>query len=209
MKSCLVPEGRVWLSGNNDPKRKLKYTWELAEVEGSMVYVHPVQANRLVGEAIASGVIAELAGYDQIVAESRISEHTRFDFLLQSATKRHYVEVKSVTLGLSEGRASFPDAVSSRASKHLRELVELKRRGVGATLVFCASRTDTLSVEPADDIDPEYGNTLRWAAAEGVELLAYRVTVDLDAAEPEVRLETRIPVRLESHGAKRGNGSSV
>ncbi|MGC4070779.1 MAG: DNA/RNA nuclease SfsA [Polyangiaceae bacterium] len=196
MKTCLVPNGRVWLSSNSDPKRKLKYTWELAEVQGAWAYVHPVRANRLVREAIEENVITELRGYDEIHAESAFGPHTRFDFLLRNGSVKHYVEVKNVTLGLADGRSSFPDAVSVRATKHLRELVNVVRSGSRASLVFCASRTDATSVEPADDIDPEYGRALRWAANEGVELLAYRVVVELDSPAPKVTLKYRIPVLL-------------
>jgi sugar fermentation stimulation protein A len=197
MKTCLVPDGRVWLSTNSDPKRKLKYTWELAEVHDAWAYVHPIRANRLVREAIEGNVIAELAGYDEILPESPFGSHTRFDFLLRSGKIRHYVEVKNVTLGLAKGRSSFPDAVSVRATKHLHELVNVVRAGSRASLVFCASRTDTESVEPADDIDPEYGRALRWAANEGVELLAYRVVVELAPSTPQVTLRQRIPIRLD------------
>jgi sugar fermentation stimulation protein A len=204
MKSCLVPEGRVWLSAHDDPKRKLKYTWEVAEVGAAYVFVHPVRANHLVREGIETGVITELQGYDTVIAESRISAQTRFDFLLTRENHRCYVEVKNVTLWLGNGRISFPDAVSTRASKHVRELVELKQKGHDATLVFCASRTDATSVEPADDIDPEYGRILRWAVEQGLTLLAYRVTIDPTGAHPSIKLTQRIPVDLSlRHDAQR------
>lgn len=197
MKTCLVPNGRVWLSLHDEPKRKLKYTWEIAEVGPARVFVHPVSANALVREAIETSVIPELAGYDTITAESRIDAHTRFDFLLTKGERRCYVEVKSVTLGLENGRTSFPDAVSLRARKHLRELVAMKQLGHEAALVFCASRTDARSVEPADDIDPEYGHTLRWAIKNGVRVLAYRVDIAVDGAQPSVTLSERLPIDLE------------
>jgi sugar fermentation stimulation protein A len=197
MKTCLVPDGRVWLSGNCDPKRKLKYTWELAEVDNAWAYVHPVRANHLVREAILGNVLSELGGYDEIIPECPFGTNTRFDFLLQRGPEKHYVEVKNVTLGLTAGRSSFPDAVSARATKHLHELVNAVRAGSRATLVFCASRTDASSVEPADDIDPEYGRALRWAAREGVQLLAYRIVVNVDPPSPFVTLSHRIPVRLD------------
>jgi len=196
MKNCLLPEGRVWLSYNEDPKRKLRYTWEIAELEHAKVFLYPAKANLLVREAIEDTVISELQGYTEIVTEARVGEHSRIDLLLRDGQRQHYVEVKSATLGLGGGRTSFPDAVSTRASKHLRELVELKRQGHKATLMFCASRTDATAVEPADDIDPEYGDTLRWASSEGVQILAYGVVVDVASTHPEVRLHSRLEVRL-------------
>jgi sugar fermentation stimulation protein A len=194
MKTCLVPEGAAWLSVHDDPKRKLKYTWEVAEVDNAQVFVHPVRANHLVREAIERSLIPELDGYDTLTAESRINDKTRFDFLLTRKTKKCYVEVKSATLALGNGRTAFPDAVSKRAVKHLQELVAMKKMGHQAALVFCASRTDASSVEPADDIDPDYGNALRWAIGEGVQALALGVEIRTDLSLPTVTLNRRIPV---------------
>ena len=194
MKSCLVPEGAAWLSVHHDPKRKLKYTWEIAEVNNALVFVHPVRANLLVREAIEHSLIPELKGYDTITAESRIDDKTRFDFLLTRKKIKCYVEVKSATLALGNGRTSFPDAVSKRAVKHLQELVAMKRKGHQAALVFCASRTDALSVEPADDIDPDYGNALRWAIGEGVQALALGVEIRTSLLLPTVTLNRRLTV---------------
>jgi sugar fermentation stimulation protein A len=197
MKSCLVPDGRVWLSVHDEPKRKLKYTWEVAEVGAAKVFVHPARANHLVREAIETGVLTELLGYETLTAEPRINPQTRFDFLLARDDDRCYVEVKNVTLWLGDGRTSFPDAVSTRASKHLRELVEMKRRGHRSTLVFCASRTDASSVVPADDIDPQYGKTLRFAMAEGVTVLAYRVDIEPEGPRPSITLTHKLPIYVD------------
>jgi sugar fermentation stimulation protein A len=196
MKTCLVPNGGVWLSRQNSPKRKLKYTWEIAETADAKIMVHPVLANALVREGIENGTIRELGGYDEIVAEPPVGEHTRFDLLLRRGRSHCYVEVKNVTLCLGAGRTSFPDAVSVRASKHLRELVRMKQEDHTAALVFCVSRTDAQSVEPAADIDPTYATTLQWAVERGVQVLAYRTDIAVDSEGATVRLTTPIPVQF-------------
>lgn len=196
MKTCLVPDGGVWLSHQDSPKRKLKYTWEIAETGHAKILVHPLLANALVREGIDNGTIHELEGYDEIVAEPPVGKHTRFDFLLRRGSSHCYVEVKNVTLWLGEGRAAFPDAVSVRASRHLRELVRMKHEGHAAALVFCVSRTDARSVEPAVSIDPTYAATLQWAMTHGVQVLAYRTDITVDNAGATVRLTTPIPVHF-------------
>ncbi len=192
MKTCFAEGGRVWLTAEDDPKRRLKYTWQIAAVGRARVFVHPVMANRVAKEAVENGRITELSGYDSVQTEPRIDEHTRFDLLLTRGKASCFVEVKSATLLLESGRIAFPDAVSERATKHLRELVKQVELGHRAILLFCANRTDALSVEPADAIDPVYGQTLRWAAAHGVEILAYRAAVSVKRVE----LDRRIPVVL-------------
>ncbi|MCA9546188.1 MAG: DNA/RNA nuclease SfsA, partial [Myxococcales bacterium] len=105
--------------------------------------------------------------------------NSRIDLLLEDPARgRCYVEVKNATLGVGGGMTRFPDAVTARGTKHLRELMGEVQAGHRAVLVFCASRTDTRVVGPADDIDPVYGQTLRQAAAAGVELMAWRVAMD-------------------------------
>lgn len=172
MKSLLEPAPRVWLSRAR-PERKLAYTWEVAEVPEGRVYVNPVGANRVVLEALTAGVIPELAGYDVIQPEVKYGTGSRVDFLLSGREGRAFVEVKNVTLGLGGGRSAFPDSITERGAKHLRELMAVKQSGDRAVLLFCVSRTDATSVEAAKDIDPKYAAILREAEAAGVEVLAY------------------------------------
>lgn len=193
MLSCYMPGGPVWLTQKDDPKRKLKFDWQVSTVDGARIFVHPIFANRVAKEAIESGVIAELRDYTRVQTEPRVSAHSRLDLLLTRGAEQCFVEVKSATLLVGQGRIAFPDAISERGAKHLRELVTQVENGHRGVLLFCANRTDARSVEPADFIDPGYGRTLRWAAARGVEILAYRVSV----SESRVVLTRRIPVVLE------------
>lgn len=199
MKNCQPVGGRAWISDSGNPKRKLRHTLELIEVDGAGICVNTQRPNRLVEEAIVDGTIAELQGYDGIRREVRYGERSRIDLLLERGgaaegdeAERCYVEVKNVTMGVGDGVTRFPDAVTTRGTKHLRELMAMVEEGHRAVLMFCAGRSDTRRVEPADDIDHTYGATLREAARAGVELLAYRCVV----SPSEVRLVERVPVVL-------------
>jgi sugar fermentation stimulation protein A len=193
MKTCFVEGGTVWLTHDDRAERKLKYTWQISAVGRTRIFVHPTSANHLAKEAIEQGIITPLADYERIQTEPRIGEHTRFDLLLTRGRIACFVEVKSATLALGKGRIAFPDSVSERATKHLRELVNQVKAGDRAVLLFCANRNDAISVEPADAIDPVYGQTLRWAVKNGVEVLAYRAAVSVR----HVELDRRIPVVLD------------
>lgn len=194
MLGCNVPESRVWLSSSDSPTRKYRHTWELVEaLPGVLVGINTSLPNRLVREAIESNVINELHGYREIKSEVRYGhENSRIDLLLDGKAKSPpcYVEVKNVTAAVDRGVALFPDAVSERGSKHLRELMAMVVEGHRAVLVFCVQRSDVKEVQPADGIDPVYGLTLRSAIAAGVEVLAYRAAV----SETAVILEKKIPV---------------
>ena len=195
MMGCADPGNRVWLSEHDSPTRKYRHTWELVEIGGAkpvMVGINTGLPNRLVEEAIAAGVIEELAGYATLRREVPFGEEaSRVDLLLESPSRKAcYVEVKNVTAAASRGIALFPDAVSDRGAKHLRELMRLKAAGLRPVQLYCVQREDVDEVRPADGIDPEYGRTLREAIAAGVEVLAYRARVTTE----EIRIENRIPV---------------
>jgi sugar fermentation stimulation protein A len=190
---CHSPGSRVWLSRSDNPKRKYAYTWELVEVAGGvLVGVNTGRSNALVREAIESGIIGELTGYDEIRAEVRYGEErSRVDFLLTKDGSACYLEVKNVTAAVEEGVAMFPDAVSTRGTRHLRELIAtLRDSGRRAVLCFCVQRADVREVRPADEIDADYGRTLREALDAGVEAIAYRATL----CPESVVLSERIPV---------------
>jgi len=176
LSGCNAPGSAVLLSRHPDPGRRLKYTWEMVRVGRIWVGVNTMHPNRLVEEAIARGVIQELQGYDRIRREVRINPRSRLDLCLEREGERCYVEVKNVTLGL-DGVAAFPDAVTERGTKHVRELIRLHRKGYRAALVFVIQRADCASFRPADEIDPVYGRWLRRGAAAGVEVLPYLARV--------------------------------
>ena len=192
LMGCCDAGNRVWLSESDSATRKYRHTWELVEVDGVMVGINTGLPNALVVEAIGADVIAELTGYASIRREVAYGEEgSRVDLVLEGGRRKPcYVEVKNVTAAASAGVALFPDAVSERGSRHLRELMRLKRLGARPVQLYCVQRGDVSEVRPADAIDYEYGQTLREALAAGVEVLAYRARVSAS----EIRLAERIPV---------------
>lgn len=178
MTGCKTPGQPVLLSQNDNPKRKLKFTWHMIEMPTSLVGVNTQVPNRLVARGIAAGRIAALQGYDRITAEVTVNTHSRLDLKLTGPGKPDcYVEIKNCTL-VEEGRALFPDAPTLRGRKHLKELIRLKAAGHRAVIFFLVQRTDARIFAPAVDIDPEYGIGLKEAVAAGVEILVYDVTID-------------------------------
>lgn len=192
MTGCSEPGSTVWLRDSGSPTRKYPLTWELVEAEpGILVGINTHRANGLVREAIEHGTIEALGGYSTIRSEVRYgNENSRIDLLLEANEKPNcWVEVKSVTL-VENGIAYFPDAVSTRGAKHLRELAQMAARGDRAVIFFCVQRADAEALRPADHIDPLYGRMLREALKAGVEAIAYRAAVSPE----EIRLSDQIPV---------------
>jgi sugar fermentation stimulation protein A len=190
MQQCAIPGYRVLISEASNPQRKLKYTLELIAVNGHWVDTHTHRTNRVVEEGLRSGAIAELAGC-RVTPEVKFGA-SRLDFCLERDGARTFVEVKNVTLCCSEGVACFPDAVSIRGQKHLRELLRAKEEGLRAVIFFLVQRGEATAFTPADHIDPEYGRLLREVTAKGVEVLAYKSVV----SPVENRVGKRIPVVL-------------
>lgn len=193
MLGCNLPGSPVMLSLSPNPNRKLAYTWELVQVDGFWVGLNTMLPNRLAEEAILDGTIVELQGYQNLRREVPYgSERSRIDILLEGDQGRCFVEVKNVTL-VERGLALFPDAVTERGQKHLRELMEVVRNGGRGVILFTVQRGDGAAVAPADGIDPVYGRLLREVVKKGVEALAYRALV-----RPEdIRLTERLAVRLD------------
>ena len=175
MKNCWAPETPCWFSRSDDPKRKLPGTLEITTTpDGYLTGVNTGRPNKLVREAIENGVIVELQGYGTIRPEVKYGEeNSRIDLLLREGDRQCFVEVKNTTLGVGDGRVLFPDAVTARGTKHLRELISMVQQGHRSVLVFCVQHSGAVSIGAADDIDPLYGKTLREAMAVGVEVLAY------------------------------------
>ncbi|WP_232223782.1 DNA/RNA nuclease SfsA [Desulforegula conservatrix] len=192
MKTCSEPGMGVWISESANPKRKLSCTWEIIEMPGSMVGVNAILPNRLVKDAITYGLIQELSGYSEIIPEITTSEGTRLDLCLRShECKPCYIEIKNSTY-VEEGRACFPDAVTSRGKKHVEELERLANEGFRSVILFIVQRMDSECFSPADHIDPAYGKSLRKAVANGVEIIAYDTLIDLKG----INIRNKIPVML-------------
>ncbi|WP_407920236.1 DNA/RNA nuclease SfsA [Halopseudomonas litoralis] len=177
MQNCGEPGSQVWVTLQQRPGRKLPGTWELVETAPEeLACIHSARANSVIAAALEAGLIIPLAGYPAIRREVTLTPGgSRFDFLLTGESGSCVVEVKSVTLALGEGEGAFPDAVSLRGQKHLRELTLLAQSGQQACLLFCVMHSGIRSMRPADHIDPVYGQLLREAAAAGVRVLAWSI----------------------------------
>jgi sugar fermentation stimulation protein A len=195
MMGLIEPGRPVWLSKSDNPKRKLKYSWELVEVDlGAgpvIVGVNTGLPNRLVAEAIKAGEISQLTGYEGLKREVRYGENSRIDILLTAQElPQCYVEIKNVTLMRDTGLAEFPDAVTTRGAKHFRELAAMVAQGYRAVTVFVAQRADADRFTVARDIDPAYGEAFDMARAAGVEVVCYAC-----APSPEkIDIARQIPI---------------
>lgn len=183
MLSVKEPGSRVWLSPAADPNRKLRYTWELIEVGNGLVGINTSLSNRIVAEAITAGQIKELTGYPVLKREQKYGKNSRIDILLEAPDRPPcYVEVKNVTLKRSQGDlAEFPDAVTERGAKHLREMTDIVAAGGRAVMVYLVQRTDCRRFSVAADIDPAYAEGLATALAAGVEAVCYGCRMGPDA----------------------------
>ncbi len=183
----------VWLSPSRNPKRKLKYSWELIQVDGHMVGINTAWPNRIVEEAVAAQMVPELAGYPSLRREVPYGRNSRIDLLLEAADRPPcYLEVKNVHLRRTAGLAEFPDSVTKRGTKHLRELSEMADQGARAVMFFLVQRGDCASFQVAADIDPEYDRALHAALDHGVEVLCYSCRVGEEAIE----LDRPLPVTI-------------
>ena len=191
MTGCADPGTWVWYSTSSNPKRKLPQSWEIAQSPaGHYICVNTARANQIARELIEGGAIPTLSGYDTLRPEVKYGEeNSRIDFLLQDAARADcYVEVKSVTL-LDErtgaGMGYFPDAVTARGAKHLRELIAMKAAGHRAVLLFMVLHSGIARVAAAAHIDPHYSQLIEQARLAGVEILCYRPHLGVQRIEPE------------------------
>jgi len=192
MLACAQPGRPVYVSHHDDPRRKLKYTWQLIDMPTSLVGVNTQVPNRLVELAVTFGQVPELAGYETVRREVKTSSHTRLDLLLEEPGRRScFVEVKNCTL-VTDGAACFPDAVTSRGLKHLKELQALAAAGSRSVIFYLVQRMDADVFHPADHIDAVYGKELRRAVGNGVEMLVYDVAIDFE----KIRIRRQVPVQL-------------
>lgn len=191
MTGCAVPGDRIWYSTSANPKRLYPHSWELTQTAcGQWIGVNTLRANQLLGEALKSGLIPELSGYDSFKAEVRYGvENSRIDWLLAAENRVDcYIEVKSVTL-LQRQWGYFPDAVTLRGQKHLRELQAMVEMGQRAVLFFAVLHSGITRVAPARHIDSLYTDMVLQAQQNGVEVICYGARLSPDG----IRLQSSIP----------------
>jgi len=179
MTSTIAENCDVWVSYHDNPKRKLKYTLELTKIEDQYICTNTGHANKVAIEAVKNEKIQELLGYESIKPEQKYGKNSRIDILLENENEKCYVEIKSVTLKIDDSLA-FPDAVTSRGEKHLRELEDMVKEGHRAVMLYMVQRTDQLPFRLAHEIDKKYYETFQEVRKNGVEVLVYQSTIDLE-----------------------------
>jgi len=196
MTGCAEPGSKVWLSVSAVKTRKYPHTWELVETRDGLACIHAARANAVVREAFESGVVPGFEAYPRIRSEVKYGQNSRADLVLEGDPGRVFVEVKSVTLARGEGWGAFPDAVSERGRKHLRELQAIKAEATRSVLFFCVFHTGIHSVYVAGDIDPRYKEALVAAMAAGVEVMAWGAKI----TAAEITLSRALPFSVDRRG---------
>ena len=194
MTGCATPGDTVWYSTSSSLTRKYPHTWELTQTQaGDIICVNTLRANQLVKEAFQEKRLAEFSDYSTVLSEVNYgSERSRIDFMLQAGCKVNcYIEVKSVTLSDSS-QGYFPDAVTVRGQKHLRELMSVVENGERAVLLFAVLHSAIEQVSPASHIDARYALLLKEAQQKGVEIVAWKATLTAE----KMQLAVPVPVRL-------------
>ncbi len=179
MMGLLDSNNEVYLLKNNNPKRKLKYSLEIIKTKKNLVGVNTHFANKIVYHGLSNNLIKELKNNNLIKSEVFFNEETRFDFLTQKNNQKNFIEVKNVTLFRSSKTAEFPDAITSRGSKHILALIDAIKKGYKSYLIFLVQIQNMKNFKIAEDIDKEYYKNYLIAKKAGVNFLAYRCKINL------------------------------
>ena len=188
MMGLLDIGNKAWFSLSDNPKRKLKYTLEMIEVKNKKVGINTLLTNKIVLEALIHKKINSLNKFNHIKTESKFSDGTRFDFLLSNNKEKCFLEVKNVTLLRENKIAEFPDAITSRGTKHLNELCNAKKKGYQSYILYLIQRENCDSFKIARDIDEEYIIAFNKALKSGVKVLCY----DCKLNSEEIKLNKQI-----------------
>ena len=188
MLGLLKAGNKVWFSESNNPKRKLKYTLQIIEVDKKLVGINTHLTNKIILESLKEKKIQSLSKFTEIKPETKFSNNTRFDFLISNVKEKCFLEVKNVTLVREKNIAEFPDAITSRGTKHLMELIEAKKKGYQSYLLFLIQREDCKVLKIAKDIDVNYTNAFDLALKNGVKILCY----DCKMSDEEIIINNQI-----------------
>ena len=192
MMGLLKRGNKVWLTKDDNPKRKLKYTLQVIEDHNSKVGINTHLTNKIVLDALKKKNIKIFKDLIEIQQEVKFNDNTRFDFLLIEKTKKTFIEVKNVTLSRKKGLAEFPDAITSRGLKHIKELLNARRKGYETYLLYLIQRDDCNKFKLARDIDPEYSKLLKKAVKKKLKILCY----DCKFSSKGIKLNRKIQVLI-------------
>ena len=173
MYGLLKKDNKVWLTKSNNPNRKLKYTLQIIQDKKTKVGVNTHLSNKIVMEALQNNLIKEFDKKIEIKPETKFGLNSRFDFLITKNNLKAFIEVKNVTLSRKKGVAEFPDAVTSRGLKHIKELINANKKGYKIYILYLIQRNDCKSFNIAKDIDPEYSDLLSKAIKKRLNVLCF------------------------------------
>jgi len=193
MMGLLNERNKVWLSKSDNPSRKLKYTLETIEVKGSKVGINTHLTNKIVYEALKKNLINNFKNPQLIRPEVKFGTNTRFDFLILKNNKKCFIEVKNVTLSRKKNIAEFPDAVTSRGQKHIKQLLNAKKKGYEIYILFVIQRNDCNEFQLAKDLDPDYYELLTKAIKRKLNVLCY----DCKFSPKGIKLNNKIKIKFK------------
>ncbi|RPH02501.1 MAG: DNA/RNA nuclease SfsA [Candidatus Pelagibacter sp. TMED153] len=192
MQGLLKEGNKVWLSLSNNPNRKLKYTLQIIEENGSKVGINTHLTNKIVFDALDNNLIKEIDKNISIKPEVKFGDKTRFDFLVTKKNFKAFIEVKNVTLSRKAKIAEFPDAVTSRGAKHIEELNKASKKGYKIFIAFIIQREDCKEFAIAKDIDPKYSELLTKSIKKKLNILCY----DCKFSSKGIKLNNRIKFKI-------------
>jgi len=192
MMGLLNPGNKVWVTKSNNKNRKLKYTLQIIKANNAVVGVNTHLTNKIVNEALIENRIKEFAFDKTVLKEVKYNQNTRFDFLIKKNKFKFFVEVKNVTLSRKKGLAEFPDAITLRGAKHIKELMDATEKGYKAFILFVIQRDDCKNFSIAKDIDNEYSKLLTLASKNKVKVLCY----DCKFSTKGIKLGKKININL-------------
>ena len=190
MMGLLNENNDAWVLKNEDPKRKLKYTLQILKTSKNMIGVNTHLANKLVHEGLQNNTLLEFKNLDKIVTEKFYNKETRFDFLVEKNKKKIFIEVKNVTL-IRDGKTSeFPDAITTRGSKHIKTLMDAHKKGYECYVLFLVQIENCKYFRIAKDIDNEYYENYKLAKKSGVKFIAYNCKV----GSKEIKIDKKVEI---------------
>ena len=192
MQGLLKKGNTVWVTKSNNPKRKLKFTLQIIKDGNSKVGVNTHLTNKIVLDALNKNIIKEFDKDVSIKSEVKFGKNTRFDFLLSTKNFKAFLEVKNVTLKRKPKNAEFPDAITSRGTKHIKELLNAKKKGFKIYIIFIVQREDCDKFSIANDIDPEYSKTLSLAVKKKLNILCY----DCKFSSKRIEINKKIKIKI-------------
>ena len=190
MMGLLNENNDAWVLKNEDPKRKLKYTLQILKTSKNVIGVNTHLANKLVHEGLQNNTLLEFKNLDKIVTEKFYNKETRFDFFVEKNKKKFFIEVKNVTL-IRDGKTSeFPDAITTRGSKHIKTLIDAHKKGYECYVLFLVQIENCKYFRIAKDIDNEYYENYKLAKKSGVKFIAYNCKV----GSKEIKIDKKIKI---------------